>query len=352
MKFGIFQSVQLPEPGAQRQYYQEALEQVRHAEQLGFDSVWFTEHHFSRHGIVSASLNVLSYLAAVTSTIRLGTAVAVLPFHHPIRLAEEAATVDLLSNGRLDLGVGRGYQWGEFHKFHISMAEATRRFEEAMELLTKAWTATEPFDYRGEFWSCNDMTLHPKPLQLPHPPLWVAASSPTSMDRVARHHWNLLIGQGESFPQVAAQVEYFRTAVKDAGGTYRPSRVMTARPLYVASSQEQARQDTEAPFMWFKRTGQEVSAPPDHQVELLPDDFKEYRRRFARGVYANYDAMWDNVALFGTPESVAERIAWLQQAGVENLIFFVNYGGIEHRKVLDSLELFATQVMPQFKHGA
>ena len=101
--------------------------------------------------------------------------------------------------------------------------------------------------------------------------------------------------------------------------------------------------------MWFKRTGQEVGAPPDHRVELLPDDFKEYRRRFARGVYANYDAMAEHVALFGTPECVAERIEGLRHAGVENLIFFINYGGIEHRKVLDSLELFATKVMPLFK---
>jgi alkanesulfonate monooxygenase SsuD/methylene tetrahydromethanopterin reductase-like flavin-dependent oxidoreductase (luciferase family) len=352
MKFGLFQSVQLPEPGAQAKYYQEALEQVLWAEQLGFDSVWFTEHHFSRHGIVPASLTVLAYLAGLTTSIRLGTAVTVLPFHHPIRLAEEAATVDVLSHGRLDLGVGRGYQWGEFHKFDIAMDEATRRFEEAMEVMTKAWTATEPFDHRGEFWSCNDMTLHPKPVQIPHPPLWVAASSPTSMDRVARHHWNLLIGQGESLQQVAAQVEYFRTAVAEAGGSYSPNRVTAARAMYTAQSQEQARQDTEAPFMWFKRTGQEVGTPPDHRVELLPDDFKEYRRRYAQGVYANYDAMWDNVALFGTPERVAERVEWLQHAGVENLIFFVNYGGIEHRKVLDSLELFATHVMPRFKEGA
>jgi alkanesulfonate monooxygenase SsuD/methylene tetrahydromethanopterin reductase-like flavin-dependent oxidoreductase (luciferase family) len=349
MKFGLFQSVQLPEPGAQVQYYQEALQQVRRAEQLGFDSVWFTEHHFSRHGIVPASLTVLAYLAGVTSAIRLGTAVAVLPFHHPIQLAEQAATVDLLSNGRLDLGVGRGYQWGEFHKFNIPMEEATRRFEEVMDLMTRAWTGAEPFDYQGEFWSCHDMTLHPRPIQTPHPPLWVAASSQTSLDRVARHNWNLLIGQGESFQQVAAQVEYFHTAIEAAGFPYRPDRVTVARAMYTAHSQEQARRDTEAPFMWFKRTGQEVSAPPDHRVELLPDDFKEYRRRFARGVYADYEAMSEHVTLFGTPEFVAERIAGLQQAGVERLIFFVNYGGIAHRKVLDSLERFATKVMPLFK---
>ncbi len=349
MKFGLFQSVQLPDPGAQVKYYKEALQQVLWAEQLGFDSVWLTEHHFSRHGIVPASLTVLAYLAAMTTSMRLGTAVAVLPFHHPIQLAEEAATVDVLSNGRLDLGVGRGYQWGEFHKFHIPMDEATRRFEEVMQVMTRAWTATEPFEHRGEFWSYNDMTLHPKPVQMPHPPLWVAAGSQTSIDRVAHHNWNLLIGQGESFQQVAAQVEYFRSAVQEAGFTYSPDRVTTARAMYTAPSREQARRDTEAPFMWFKRTGQEVGAPPDHRVELLPDDFKEYRRRFARGVYANYETMWEQVVLFGTPEDVGERIAELRHAGVENLIFFINYGGIENQKVLDSLELFATKVMPWFK---
>lgn len=348
MKFGLFQSVQLPEPEAQVRSYQEALQQVRWAEQLGFHSVWLTEHHFSRHGIVSASLTVLAYLAGLTTTIRLGTAVAVLPFHHPIRLAEQAATVDLLSNGRLDLGVGRGYQWGEFYKFNIPMEEATRRFEESMDLMTRAWTAPEPFDYQGEFWSCNAMTLYPRPIQTPHPPLWVAASSQTSINRLARHNWNLLIGQGESLQQVIAQVDYFHRAVAEAGFAYSPNRVTVARAMYTAPSQEQARRDTEAPFMWFKRTGQEVSAPPEHRVELLPDDFTAYRRRYARGVSADYDTMAANVTLFGTPAFVAERIAGLQQAGVENIIFFVNYGGIDHRKVLASLELFAAKVMPLF----
>ncbi|MSQ07420.1 MAG: LLM class flavin-dependent oxidoreductase [Dehalococcoidia bacterium] len=349
MKFGLFQSVQLPEPGAQAKYYREALDQVLRAEQLGFNSVWVTEHHFSRHGIVSATMSFLAYLAGVTSTIRLGTAVAVLPFHNPIQLAEEAATVDLLSNGRLDFGVGRGYQWSEFHKLNVPMDEASRRFEEAMDVITKAWTSPEPFDHRGEFWSFNDMTVHPKPVQQPHPPVWVAASSPASMERVVRNNWNLLIGQGETLTHVAEQAEKFRALLGEAGFSYSSDRVVAARAMYTAPSREQARRDTEAPFMWFKQTGQEVAAPPDHRVELLPEDYKEYRRRFAGGAGASYDAMLDSVTLFGTPEVVSERIAGLREAGVENLIFFVNFGGIENQKVMDSLELFAAEVMPQFK---
>ena len=127
MKFGLFHSVQLPDPSQQERYYREALEQVLHAERLGYSSVWFTEHHFTRHGIVSDTFSVLAYLAGITSSIRLGTAVTVLPFHNPVRLAEQTATVDVLSNGRLELGVGRGYQWGEFHRMGIPMDEATRQ---------------------------------------------------------------------------------------------------------------------------------------------------------------------------------------------------------------------------------
>jgi alkanesulfonate monooxygenase SsuD/methylene tetrahydromethanopterin reductase-like flavin-dependent oxidoreductase (luciferase family) len=348
MRFGIFQSIQLPDPKAEVRYYREALKQVQVAEDLGFDSVWLTEHHFSRHGIVSSTLAVLAYLAGVTNTIRLGSAVTVLPFHNPIQVAEEAATVDLLSDGRLDFGAGRGFQWGEYHKLNIPMEEASRRFEESMEVITKAWTLDEPFDHQGEFWTFNDMTIHPKPVQSPHPPVWVAASSPASVERVVKNRWNLMIGQGEPFESVARQIQSYRSAVGEAGFDYDPSGVVVARPMYTAATEEQARRDTHAPFMWFKTTGQEVGAPPENQVDLLPEQFASYRRRFSRDADFDYDAMFDNVALFGTPDQVIQRVETLRQSGVENLIFFINYGGIDTQKVHTSLELFAKEVMPQF----
>ena len=348
MRFGLFQSVQLPDPKEQVRYYEEALAQVIHAEQLGFDSVWVTEHHFSRHGIVSATLSLLAYLAGVTDKIRLGTGVTVLPFHNPIELAEQVATVDLLSKGRLDFGAGRGFQWGEFHKLNIPMEEASRRFEESMAVLTKAWTATEPFDHDGEFWQFRDMTIHPKPVQSPHPPIFVAASSEASVNRVARNGWNLLIGQGEPFSQVAEQIEYYKGALSQAGHDYHRERVVVARAMYTAPTLARSRQDTEAPFMWFKRTGQEVGAPRNNEVELLPEEYRAYRGRFARDVTFDYDAMYENVTLFGTPDDLTARIRELEKSGVDKIIFFINFGGIEHRKVLDSLDLFAKEVMPSF----
>ena len=349
MKFGLFHSVQLPDPTAQQRYYSEALDQVIEAEQLGFDSVWFTEHHFTRHGIVSSTMAVLAYLAGLTSNIRLGTAVSVLPFHNPIKLAEEVATVDLLSNGRLDLGVGRGYQWGEYNRLNIAMDEADDRFDEAMDVMTKAWTSKAPFNHSGKFWTFNDMTVQPKPLQTPHPPVWVAASSHKSMDRVAKHDWNLMVGQGESFEKVGEQIEYYKIAIGEQGYDYDPRRVTVARAMYTAPNLEQVSNDAQVPFMWFKQTGQEVSSPPGQQVELLPENFSEYRRRYGSQSQIDYQSMADNVILFGTPDEISERIESLRKDGVENLILFVNYGGIESQKVVDSLTLFAKEVMPNFK---
>ena len=348
MKFGLFHSVQLPNPSEQERYYREALEQVLHAERLGYNSVWFTEHHFTRHGIVSATMSVLAYLAGLTDTIRLGTAVTVLPFHNPVQLAEQTATVDVLSNGRLDLGVGRGYQWGEFHRMNIPMDEASRRFEESMEVLTRAWTSGEPFDHRGEFWSFNDMTVRPRPVQQPHPPVYVAASGADSVARVVRNDWNLLIGQGETYGQVAKQIEFYQDALAETEADFSRDRVVVARAMHAAPTTEQARSEAEIPFMWFKQTGQEVSAPPGHQVELLPEEYAAYRSRYSPDARFDYPAMCDNVMLFGCPDYIAEQVANLRESGVENLIFFVNFGGIENQRVLDSLELFAAEVMPQF----
>ena len=347
MKFGLFHSVQLPDPTQQQRYYQEALDQVLWAEELGYESVWLTEHHFTRHGIISASLAVLAYLAGLTSRIRLATAVTVLPFHNPVQLAEQTATVDLLSNGRLDLGVGRGYQWGEFHRLNLSMAEADRRFDESMQVLKQAWTEDEPFDHQGEFWTFNDMTVHPKPVQAPHPPVWVAASSPASMDRIVQRQWNLLIGQGLTAQQVGEQIAYFRQA-SEAAGAFDASRVKVARAMHTAPTAAQARRDAETPFLWFKQTADEVSTPPDRRIDLLPENFARYRRRFAAEAAFDYQNMTDQVILFGEPDQVAERVDTLRQMGVDSLILFVNFGGIDSSKVKDSLELFAAKVMPQF----
>ena len=168
------------------------------------------------------------------------------------------------------------------------------------------------------------------------------------MARVVRNDWNLLIGQGESQQQVARQVEFYSDALAEVEAEYTPQRLVVARAMYAAPSTELARREAKVPFMWFKDTGQEVSAPPGQRLDLLPEEFAAYRSRYTPDARFDYDASCDNVMLFGSPEHIVDRIGQLREAGVENLIFFVNFGGIEHQKVLDSLELFASEVMPQF----
>ena len=158
--------------------YRGFIDYVIEAERLGFESVFLVEHHFTGAGQVSSSMTLLAYLAARTQRIRLGTAVVVLPWHNPVLVAEQAATLDLLSGGRLDLGVGKGYRAPEFGGFCIPQAEATERFDEALEVIRKAWTSEGRFSHHGKRWHYENVVVEPEPIQRPHPPLWMAGGSP------------------------------------------------------------------------------------------------------------------------------------------------------------------------------
>src|SRR5918998_6183287 len=187
MRFGLFGGARTKRaagPGDSHGYGA-FIEYVQEAERLGFHSLFMVEHHFTGHGQVSASMTLLAYLAAKTRRIRLGTAVVVLPWHNPVLVAEEAATLDLLSNGRLDFGVGKGYRPYEFSGFCIPQDEATARFDEAIEIIRKAWTSKGRFSYEGKLWRYDNIVVEPAPIQQPHPPFWMGAGSPESIRRAA-----------------------------------------------------------------------------------------------------------------------------------------------------------------------
>src|SRR5260221_5965305 len=181
MRFGLFGSAQArrPAPGTEltdsSQGFRDWIENNVEAEALGYDSTFVVEHHFTGFGQVSASLTLLTWVAARTSTLRVGTAVLVLPWHNPVLLAEQAATLDLLSGGRLDFGVGKGYRRNEFDGFCMRIEDAEARFEEAIEVIIRAWTADQRFSHRGKHWHFEDIVVEPPPAQRPHPPIWMAA---------------------------------------------------------------------------------------------------------------------------------------------------------------------------------
>ena len=187
MQFGLFGSAQAKRGGADvdsGQGFKDFVEYNVEAESLGFASTFVVEHHFTGFGQVSASLNLLTWVAARTTTLRLGTAVIVLPWHNPVLLAEQAATIDLMSDGRLELGIGKGYRHNEFASFCIPPEEAEERFEEGLALIIKSWTSEERFSHHGKHWHFENIIVEPPPRQRPHPPIWIAAGSPGSIRKL------------------------------------------------------------------------------------------------------------------------------------------------------------------------
>src|SRR5882724_9848453 len=175
MRFGLFGSAQARRSGPDSdsaEGYRDFIEYNVEAEALGFHSTFVVEHHFTGFGQVSAKLNLVTWLGARTRTLRLGTAVLVLPWHNPVLLAEQAATLDLLSGGRLDFGIGKGYRHNEFAGFCIPLEEADARFEESLDVMTKAFSSDTPFSHRGRYWQYDNIVVEPPTAQKPHPPFW------------------------------------------------------------------------------------------------------------------------------------------------------------------------------------
>ena len=234
MRFGLFGSAQARRSGPDTDSshgFRDFIENNVEAEALGYYSTFLVEHHFTGFGQVSASLNLLTWLGARTHNLRLGTAVLVLPWHNPVLLAEQAATLDLLSGGRLDFGIGKGYRHNEFAGFCIPLEEADTRFEEALEVITKCFTSETPFSHDGRYWQFDNIVVEPPAAQKPHPPFWMGAGSANSVHEVVRRGYNMLLGQHSLAEETLEQVGQFRGEVEAQGRRYDPMEVAAARAV-------------------------------------------------------------------------------------------------------------------------
>ncbi len=329
MKFGLFGGARARGgPADDSDGYHDFINYVVEAERLGFSSVFLVEHHFTGFGQVSASLNLLSYLAARTERIRLGTAVVVLPWHNPILVAEEAATLDLLSNGRLDFGVGKGYRAYEFSGFCVPQEEATERFDEAIAVIRKAWTAPGRFSYAGKWCRYENVVVEPAPIQQPHPPLWLGAGSPESIRRAARDGYNLLLDQIAPIDLIVERVRVFREECEYVGRKYDPMMVGVTRGLQIVHNEEERRKAIATRREVLKNIGDLARGPgADRYINIkdAPDTFE-----------------LDDAPLLGTPEEIIARLKRLQAGGVENVLFAAPGASVAH------LRTFAEEIMPAF----
>src|SRR5580704_2856774 len=322
MRFGLFCSAQAssddlpPETG---QGFRDYLDFNVEAEELGFHSSFLVEHHFTGWNQVSAPLMLLTCLAMRTTRLRLGSAVMVLPWHNPVLLAEQAATLDLISGGRLDLGIGKGYRHSEFKGFAIAV-------------MTRAWTTRQRFSHHGRFWHFEDIVVEPPPAQQPHPPLWVAAGSEQSIRRAAARGFNLILDQYASAQQIAERIGFYKAERKAQGFGFDPMQVAVARQLYVAKDEADKQAALARQAVYTQRTV-DVSRKPEGKggSHVL--------------AYADKAGGTEENALYGTPDEICMSLAALQKAGVAYVLLTVAGGNAQLRR-------FAGEIMPAFARSA
>jgi alkanesulfonate monooxygenase SsuD/methylene tetrahydromethanopterin reductase-like flavin-dependent oxidoreductase (luciferase family) len=336
MKFGVFTSAQAnsgdlgPETG---QGFREWLDFNVEAEALGFTSSFLVEHHFTGWNQVSSTLMLLMALAMRTKTLRLGSAVMVLPWHNPVLLAEQAATLDLISGGRFDFGIGKGYRHSEFHGFQIAPEEAEARFDEAVEVMKRAFTTGDRFSHCGRFWHFEDIVVEPPPAQQPHPPFWVAAGSAKSIRRAAARGFNLILDQYASPEQIAERIGIYKAERKLHGLAFDPMQVVVARQLYVAKDEADKQAALVRQAAYTKRTV---------DVSRVPESKQPGSHVLA---YADKPGGTEENALYGTPDGICAKLEALQDAGAQYVLLTV-MGGIAQ------LRRAAREVMPAFVRSA
>ena len=334
MKFGLFTSAQAngkdlgPETG---QGFRDWLDYNVEAEALGLRSCFLVEHHFTGWNQVSATLMLLMALAMRTTTLRMGSAVIVLPWHNPVLLAEQAATLDLISGGRFDFGIGKGYRHSEFHGFQIAPDEAEARFEEALAVMTRAWTSRERFSHRGRFWHFEDIVVEPPPAQRPHMPLWVAAGSEGSIRRAAARGFNLILDQYASPQALGERIGIYRAERQAHGRAFDPMQIAVARQLYVAKDAADTRAALARQAAYTQRTVDVSRGQAERGSHVL--------------AYADKAGGTEAHALYGTPDEICAMLEALRAAGVAYVLLTIS-GGIEQ------LRRFARDVMPAVARSA
>jgi alkanesulfonate monooxygenase SsuD/methylene tetrahydromethanopterin reductase-like flavin-dependent oxidoreductase (luciferase family) len=333
MQFGLFGGAQAGRPGggAMGQGFHDFVDFNVEAEALGFHSTFLVEHHFSGWNQISATLTLLTWLAARTRTLRLGSAVMVLPWHNPVILAEQAATLDLMSEGRLDFGVGKGYRHNEFLGFAVPPAEAEARFDEALDVILKAWMSDERFSHRGRFWQFEYIVVDPPTAQKPYPPIWMAAGSPASIRKVAERGFNLVLDQFATIETIGERIALFKNEVAVRGRRFDPMQVTVARDTYVARNQA----DKEAALARNLKGHERILSVARSPGRAGGSHILAYSH--------SLDAA-EQASLIGTPDEIAAKLEALRKAGVEYIV--LSFNGARN-----SLRRFAREIMPAFADG-
>ncbi|BAQ08580.1 luciferase like protein [Bacillus sp. OxB-1] len=328
MEFGIFtvfDNYKEKLGRSHEQLLQEVLDQSVLADELGYDSVWFAEHHFSEYGILTTPPMLLAVLAERTKNIRLGVSIVTLPFKNPLQVAEDYALLDVLSNGRLNLGLGSGYLPHEFSGFNVDGKDKVHRFNDSLAVIEKAWKG-ERFSHEGEYYEFKDVKLEVVPKQ-EEVPIWIGTLSDRGAAFVGQMGYNIMgvpYVASNSIGELKSIIDGYKVEYRKAGHDESKVKVPLALHTYVAETREEA-----------ERISKE-------HVNLYLDT-----RQYGRSAqFEDLDAK--EQLLIGTPEEVIERLRKYQDAGCEHIMMLMNFGGIPHEEVKKSMRLIAEKVMPAF----
>jgi alkanesulfonate monooxygenase SsuD/methylene tetrahydromethanopterin reductase-like flavin-dependent oxidoreductase (luciferase family) len=333
MRFGFFIM------GTRSGTYQDILEQVQMAEELGFNGVWLGERHFEYSDLLYPSpFHVGAAIAAKTRQIRIGTAGRILPLDHPIHVAEDAATLDILSGGRLDLGVTRAGLDERFHQvFHSSMDETRGRFEEALEIIVKAWTC-DRFAYEGRYYQVPEVSVFPKPIQNPHPPICVVAVSRETIAFAAQKGYPIFVGAIQTQRELKDTLGFYWRTFREAGHDGATVDLPVNRFLYVGESNTKAREEVKGMFQSFIQ-----HKAPDLKAAL-------HQKYGEKGF--SVERFIEDFCIFGDPDLCITKINELRrEVGLTYLLCTLNFVTMDHTLCLKSMERFAKEVIPYFKEA-
>ncbi len=352
VRFGLLQLFESPAGRTEKQFFNENIELIEYADEVGLDQVWLAEHHFSDYGVMPSTQVFGAFAAARTKRIRLGTGVVVLPFHNPIRVAEEFAFIDQLSDGRLDFGVGRGYQPAEFKGYGIRMEETRERYDESLEIIRQAWTEDE-VNFEGKHYQFKGIKVRPRPMQTPHPPFFGASFNPDTIRFQGEKGLNLLFSPLLAPP---SKVDEYRSALKSNGHDPSKFRVGGLAFVYVNENHEKALDEFEDACMWYFRKFTRMVPAKEY-----PDTEGYYKNLHGTlsTFLAAYDAKeisfrdivengpFNHAFLVGSPDYVRNKLHKLVEmyGGMTEVLCWTRLGGLNHELVMRSMEKFVSKVV-------
>jgi len=349
MDFGYFTLSDNHYEGNRRsaaQFISDILAEVLYADRLGFHSAWIGEHHFNALGVLSCPDLVLSYAAARTQSIRLAPAVTVLPLHHPIRVAEQWASLDVLSGGRVDFAAGRGYDRREYEPFGADFADNQAIFNEAMAIVRRLWDADGPISHHGRYYSFDDIQITPKPVQRPLP-AYVGSFSQPSIELAARLGCGVVVAPfaaSISFGGLREVATLYHEACAKAGT--RPGRLMCSYFTHFADDRAQELAARERQVRYYRECvipsfpSDPATAPPSYRYFIgMVERLRQVRP----------EDLTENSVLIGRPAQITEILKKVEAAGFDEVILYINVGLKPHRQVLDEMSRFDEEVRPAFK---